>query len=139
MLNFAGICFNDISAKTIFSEGSTGAGSLKADISLQLRGKKMGSCAEHLQFSTAFSDSYDFYLRQKTHTLSLDFTDPYEVIDLKQNGLQLFNYCANSFEILTSTFSTALLFVGGGGSSDFLPVFGAAPTNYQIKSNQRVF
>jgi hypothetical protein len=65
------------------------------------------------------------------HTeIKIVFDDLKDVIDIQKTGLRLFNYCASSFEMLTSTFSTALLFVGGGGSSNYLPVLGSKPTQY---------
>jgi len=87
---------------------------------------------EHLQFSTAFQDNYDFYLKSGSHELQIIFGDVRDVIDIHKSGLRLFNYCAGAFEMLTSTFSTALLWTGGSGSTTYLPVLGSRPTSYQM-------
>lgn len=34
---------------------------------------------EHLQFSTAFSDSYQVFLQKGTHNMSLNFDDKNEI------------------------------------------------------------
>ena len=71
-------------------------------------------CVEHLQFSTAFTDSYDFYFKSGTHHLNLKYNIE-NAFEIRKQGLRLFSYCANSFEMLTSVFSTSLLWIGGDG------------------------
>lgn len=65
--------------------------------------------------------------------------DSREIVDVKANGLQVFTYCANALEMLTSTFMTSLLWIGGSGHSNYVPIFGTKPTNYQNSQNRLMF
>lgn len=85
---------------------------------------------EHLQFSTAFSDNYQVFALKGTHNLELNYNSFAEATNIIKSGLGLFTYCSSTFEMLTSTFMSSLLWVGGNGSSDYLPVIGAMPTTY---------
>jgi hypothetical protein len=87
---------------------------------------------EHLQLSTAFSDSYQVFATKGAHKLTLAFTEAQEVTNVKKSGLGLFTYCAGSFEILTSSFMSSLLWLGGNGASEYLPIIGTKPTSYQL-------
>jgi len=105
---------------------------LRVEITLGLWAKEKAFCLEHLQISTAFSDHYNFYGKMGTKTFTIDFTDLEEVIDIHTDGLKFFTYCADSFDLLSSTIETAFLWLGGSGyTSNHFPVFGSRPTDYQ--------
>jgi len=42
----------------------------------------------------------------------------------------MFSYCADSFDMLTSAYSTALLWVGGDGKNKYIPILGSEPTSF---------
>ena len=71
-----------------------------------------------------------------TKTFAIDFLDLEEVIDIHTDGLKFFTYCADSFDLLSSTIETAFLWLGGSGyTSNHIPVFGSRPTDYQQDGN----
>ena len=92
-------------------------------------------CMEHIQISTAFRDYYEYFITKSQHTITLEFKDKNDLIDIHKNGLRFFAYCANPFTLLTSSLSTAFMWVGGSGASKYLPLFGFKPTNYQEMAN----
>jgi hypothetical protein len=65
-----------------------------------------------------------------SYSFTLDFYDLRDVIDIHKNGLRLFTYCSSPIGVLSSFLSTALLWIGGDGSSNYLPLFGSKPTEY---------
>jgi hypothetical protein len=86
--------------------------------------------------STAFTDYYDFYFKSGNKTIEIEFTDLAEVIDIHMNGLRFFTYCADAWALLSSSFETAFLWLGGSGyTSNHIPVFGSRPTDYQLEGN----
>lgn len=93
-------------------------------------------CIEHLQFSTTFSDRYKpIFKGEGNYEFTFDFVDLKDVIDIHKNGLRIFTYCTNPIGLLSSVINTALLWLGGSGSSKYLPMFGSKPTNYQVLGN----
>jgi hypothetical protein len=88
------------------------------------------SCVEHLQFSTAFQDYYDFYAFIGTKSVELTFEDPSNILYIKKQGLHVLNYCADSLEMISSTFMTGMLWAGGSGHSGYIPVLGNKPTDF---------
>lgn len=108
--------------------------SLQALVSFDLK-ESLGFCSEHLQISTAFSDTYDFYLTSGVKDLKLNFTDAWEIADIRKNGLRFFAYCSDPFTYLQSSISTAFMWVGGNGTSKYIPAFGDKPTLYQKDMN----
>lgn len=93
-------------------------------------------CVEHLQFSTTFSDRYEPIIRgEGQYEFTFDFLDLKDVIDIHKNGLRIFTYCTNPIGLLSSVINTALLWLGGSGSSKYLPMLGSKPTNYQVLGN----
>jgi len=134
---FNGRCFNSISVQAFVDRNE--ARDLTMHVNLNLDDKIGLACVEHLQFSSSFTDHYDFYMRAGTHTVELSFTDPEEIADIKMSGLNLFNYCADSLEMITSAFMTSLLWVGGSGHSQYVPILGNKPTGYQNTNNRIMF
>ena len=104
-----GRCFDRIFLESTFEE--TEEGFLKAYINLSLRDRLSMTCVEHLQFSTAFQDYYDFYALMGDKQVELTFNDPRDIMYIKNQGLHLLNYCADSLEMISSTFMTGLLWV----------------------------
>lgn len=93
-------------------------------------------CVEHLQFSTTFSDHYKPILRGDGHyEFTFEYTELRDIIDIHKNGLKIFTYCTNPIGVLSSAINTMLLWLGGGGSSKYLPMLGSRPTNYQVQGN----
>ena len=91
---------------------------------------------EHLQISSAFSDSYDFHLwGGQKNAVELTYTNKAEIADIRQNGLHFFTYCADPFTLLYSSVSSALMWIGGTGTSKYIPMFGDKPTTYQKEMN----
>ena len=90
---------------------------------------------EHLQISTAFQDTYKFFFTKGQHTVTLVFTDLNDIIDIHKNGLRFFTYCANPFSLLTSALSSSFMWIGGSGTSKYIPFFGYKPSNYQADAN----
>lgn len=94
---------------------------LKAEVTFDLD-QSLGFCMEHLQISTAFSDYYNFWVwGGKKHAINLVFTDEWEIADIEQNGLRFFTYCADPFTLLESSVTTAFMWLGGTGTSKYLP------------------
>ena len=60
-----------------------------------------------------------------------------EIADIKKNGVRFFTYCADPFTFLQSSVTTALMWIGGNGSSKYLPSFGDKPTHYQKEQNAK--
>ena len=88
----------NISILTGYTEdASTGALTLSVTYDLK---DTIGFCAEHLQASTAFSDSYNFYLMNGYKQFELTYTDMAEIADIKKNGVRFFTYCADPFTFL---------------------------------------
>jgi hypothetical protein len=85
--------------------------------------------------STAFSDTYKPLFRKGSHVIKTQFTELRDVIDIHKSGLRVFIYCADPLSMLSSTIMTTLLWIGGSGSSKYLPMIGSKPTNYQIDNN----
>jgi len=73
------------------------------------------------------------------HQVDLTFTEEQDITDIKKSGLGLFNYCADSLEMISSAFMTSLLWVGGSGHSNYIPILGNKPTSYQNTNNRRMF
>lgn len=103
---------------------------LHAKVTFDLKDNVSLFCMEHLQVSTAFSDSYNFYVMKGQKPIELDFEDSAEIADIRQNGLRFFTYCADPFTFLESTVMTSFMWIGGNGASKYLPAFGDKPTNY---------
>jgi len=54
------------------------------------------------------------------------------------NGLRFFTYCADAWTLLSSSFETMFLWLGGSGyTSNHIPVFGSRPTDYQQEGNSQ--
>ena len=87
-------------------------------------------CVEHLQFSTAFSDSYQIFAFGGLHNIELVFDNPDDISDIKKSGLGIFTYCAGALEMVASTVMTSLLWIGGSGHSKYVPILGNRPTSY---------
>merc|ERR1712110_1095793 len=134
--NLSGHCFGGIDITTEFSYKDEDQTQLHVDIELFLKNKQYAFCAEHLQVSTAFSDHYDFFVKDGLKKISIDFTNLEEVIDIHTDGLKFFTYCADSYDLLSSTIETMFLWLGGSGyTSNHIPVFGSRPTDYQTSGN----
>ena len=134
--NLTGHCFNEISITTSFSYLDSDKSMLHADVTLEFGSKKTAACVEHFQISTAFTDHYNFYVKGGTHEVSLDFKNLEEVVDIHTDGLKFFTYCADSFELLSSSIETLFLWLGGSGyTSNHIPIFGSRPTDYQYDGN----
>lgn len=131
--NLIGNCFKDIGVK--FSFQQTNESELHADIELKLNQSKDWTCLEQLQFSTAFTDKIEVFSSSGTKRLSYSFFDPDEVAFIIKSGLGLFTYCTDPFEILSSTLTTIMMWVGGNGKSKYLPIIGNRPTSYQKEQN----
>ena len=86
---------------------------------------------EHFQVSTAFSDYYNFYVSGGKKHITLEFTDEWEIADIRQNGLRFFTYCAGPMEMLNSSVTTAFMWAGGNGMNSYMPMLGNKPTIYQ--------
>ena len=110
---------------TLSADGSE----LSAGVLFDLK-QSLGLCIEHLQVSTAFSDYYNFYMLGGKKSISLTFTDPWEIEDVRRSGLRFFTYCADPITLLHSTVMSAMLWVGGNGMNQYVPMFGLRPTNY---------
>ena len=93
---------------------------------------------EHLQISTAFSDYYNFYVWSGQKTIDLTFRDEWEIADIEQNGLRFFTYCGDPFTLLHSSVMTTFMWVGGSGTSKYLPALGQKPTKYQKETNAQM-
>ena len=65
----------------------------------------------------------------------MEFTETHEVIDLLKSGLRFFVFCSNPISLFTSTFATANLFMGGLGSSPYVPFIGSKVPSYMMDSN----
>ena len=87
-------------------------------------------CVEHLQISTAFQDYYNFYLFGGQKEIQLHYTDPWEIADIRQNGLRFFTYCADPLSFLYSSVLTTFMWVGGTGDNKYLPALGLKPTKF---------
>ena len=124
-----GHCFVDINIMTSFQPVNED-GEMKIKVNFLLR-ESLGLCLESLQISTAFSDSYDFYLMGGSKVVELTFTDEAEIADIKHNGLRFFAYCADPFSFLQSSVKTAFMWMGGGGENNYIPTLGEKPTVYQ--------
>ena len=130
--NLSGHCFRNINIRTAFSYLDSDNSQIKASIQVEFLNKRSGFCTEHFQVSTAFTDHYDFYIRHGNKTIEIEFTDLAEVIDIHMNGLRFFTYCADAWTLLSSSFETMFLWLGGSGyTSNHIPVFGSRPTDYQ--------
>ena len=127
--NLHGHCFNDITIYTTFKYLDEEMTQLGAKVTFDLQFSE-GLCIEHLQISTAYRDHYSFYFSKNNHTVELEFKDLRDVIDIHKNGLRFFTYCADPFSLLTSTVSSAFMWLGGNGTSKYIPLFGYKPTNY---------
>lgn len=104
---------------------------MHVDITIDFVEKSRNFCLEHFQVSTAFSDYYNFFGSTGAKTFGLDFYNLEEVIDIHTDGLKFFTYCADSFDLLSSTIETMFLWLGGSGyTSNHIPVFGSRPTDY---------
>mmetsp|Transcript_47796 Transcript_47796/g.63141 ORF Transcript_47796/g.63141 Transcript_47796/m.63141 type:complete len:470 (+) Transcript_47796:161-1570(+) len=132
--NVQGHCFMNMNISTGFSTNEAGA--LTVSVTYDMN-ESLGFCAEHLQASTAFSDSYNFYFYSGYKQFELTFTDEWEIADVKKNGIRFFTYCSDPFTFLQSTVTSALMWVGGNGASKYLPTFGDKPTNYQKEMNAK--
>ena len=123
MRNLVGHCFTNITIYTTFKYIDEDNTQLSAKITFDLQDMD-GLCIEHLQISTAYRDTYQFYLTRSSHTFDLEFKELKDVIDIHKNGLRFFTYCANPFTLLTSTISSAFMWLGGNGISKYIPLFG---------------
>ena len=129
--NLSGHCFQTINIRTDFSYLDQDNSQLKATVQVEFLHKKTGFCTEHFQISTAFTDYYDFYIKHGNKTIEIEFTDLAEVADIHMNGLRFFTYCADAWTLLSSSFETMFLWLGGSGyTSNHIPVFGSRPTDY---------
>ena len=117
-------------------ESEDGTDVLKASVTFDLD-ESLGFCMEHLQISTAFSDHYDFYVWSGSKSINLTYRDEWEIVDIQQNGLRFFTYCADPFTLLQSSVTTAFMWIGGTGTSKYLPALGLKPTLYQKETNSR--
>lgn len=128
-------CFTiDIHAEFNYMDASMQ--SIAANITLNLGNPRSFHCYDYIQISTAFNDHVYQYFHKGSKSINILFTDLRDVIDIHKNGLKFFTYCAGPFEVLSSTFMTALLWTGGEGVSPHVPVFGTMPTSYQVEGNQ---
>lgn len=134
--DIAGNCFGKIGIRTEFNYLSET--SILASVTLSLSSHSSFFCIEHLQFSTTFRDFYKPQFQEGTTKFDLQINNLNDLIDIHKNGLRIFTYCANQFELLSSFISTSLLWIGGAGSSKYLPIFGMRPTDYQIDGNRRL-
>lgn len=130
-----GHCFMDIKIATEL-DYEDGDEVLKAKVTIDLA-KSLGFCMEHLQISTAFSDYYNFYVWSGAKEINLKYEDAWEIADILQNGLRYFTYCADPFTLLESSVTTAFMWLGGTGTSKYLPALGQKPTMYQKETNGR--
>lgn len=80
-------------------ETDSETGEFKVSITYDLN-ESIGFCAEHLQASTAFSDSYNFYITDGFKQFELVFTDMDEIADVRKNGIRFFTYCSGPFTFL---------------------------------------
>ena len=133
LFNVQGHCMMNMSILTGFAENSE-TGEFTVSVTYNLT-ESLGFCAEHLQASTAFSDSYNFYITDGYKQFELSYTDEAEIADIRKNGIRFFTYCSGPFTFLQSSVTTALMWIGGNGSSKYLPSFGDKPTLYQKEMN----
>ena len=132
-----GHCFMKIDISTDYrTESEDGTDVLKASVTFDLD-ESLGFCMEHLQISTAFSDHYNFYVWSGSKSINLTYRDEWEIVDIQQNGLRFFTYCADPFTLLQSSVTTAFMWIGGSGTSKYLPALGLKPTVYQKETNSR--
>ena len=94
-------------------------------------------CQEHIYYGSAFNDIYDFYFTQGNKTLyPLEYTNPRDIIDVMRNGISFFAFCNGPVDSFTGSFETANLFIGGQGSSNFIPIMGKKMPKYQVDANK---
>merc|ERR1740139_28225 len=141
LTGMAGRCYANIAIHTNFAYLNKEKTKMKVDIRFVFDPDSwMGwFCDENIQISTAFQDHYNFYYTSGDKRMTLEFNDIRDVIDIHKSGLRFFTYCANSVSMVSSMTMTSLLWMGGSGTSKYLPVFGSQPTNYQQEGNSQFF
>ena len=136
LTDMIGHCFMSIGVFTTLDYDEADE-SLKASVVFDLD-QSLGFCTEHLQISSSFSDSYDFHLYGgQKKAVELTYRNKAEIADIQKNGLHFFTYCADPFTLLYSSVSSALMWIGGTGTSKYLPMFGDKPTAYQKEQNSQ--
>jgi len=125
-----GHCFDDITITTYFEYLNKQKTKVKASITLEFISSPYYLCAENILIGTTFKDYYNFYVNKGVHGIEIEFTEDAELIDLHKSGLRFFFYCADAFEMISSSFMTGLLWAGGVGNNHLLPIFGTRPTDY---------
>ena len=83
--------------------------------------------------STAFQDYYEIYATPGQKVINLKYSEAADLADIERNGLRLFTYCTGLVEMMSSTFMTGMLWVGGSGYSKY---FDEGPTHYQNVNNR---
>lgn len=109
---------------------------MRASVHFDLSDRNHFTCFEHLQISNAYSDNYNFFYRDGGHDVVLEFTDLQDTVDIHKSGLRFFTYCADSHQLISSMYSTAMMWLGGNGTEKYIPVFGAKPMTYQLEMNK---
>ena len=131
-----GHCFDKIDIYTVFEYLDAENTQMRATVHFDLADRNHLTCFEHLQISTAYYDDYNFFYAGGGHDVVLEFTDLKDTVDIHKSGLRFFTYCADSHQLISSMYSTAMMWLGGNGTEKYIPVFGAKPMDYQIEMNK---
>ena len=62
-----------------------------------------------------------------------DYKDIRDVIDIHKNGIRIFTYCTDPLDMLSSVINTGLLWLGGSGTSKYLPMLRSKALNYKTE------
>ena len=62
-----------------------------------------------------------------------DYKDLREVIDIYKNGIRIFIYCNDPLDMRSSVVNKCLLWLGGSGTSKYLPMLRSKALNYKTE------
>lgn len=132
-LSHEGTCFEKIDISMEYLPNKENPTSVKVHVNTS--GKKSLLCKEHLFITTPLRHHVEDLFFSKKYELTFLNMNADDFLDIKSDGLVVYQFCHGIVDTFISVFNTLKLFVGGMGSDPRWPFIGSHVPGYMERAN----
>jgi hypothetical protein len=130
-----GVCFSKVKMFLEYNHLDDEGNFHEVDLHVVLSDKKSMFCSERFFFATTEKYHYEKFWRATHHIIRFKNLSEDDKLDIKAEGVRLFDFCDSIGSTLVSLVKTLKLFMGGLGANPSLPIIGSHVPAYMEKAN----